>query len=182
MVQAEAAERFLSAPWLTDVEPGARREVIEAMVEERAAAGSVLLAQGQPNDHLSFLIGGTATVERSRPGAGAGAGGRTETLATLHAPSVFGTTSFFTPSPPSVRVRAATDVWLLTLHHAAHDRLRRDHPQAAEALAVTAIRVLSERFNELDRLFSEYMAGHPESPKVTEWAGFRARLFEEPAG
>jgi hypothetical protein len=100
----------------------------------------------------------------------------------LHAPSVFGTTSFFTPEAPTVSVRAATEVWLLTLYHPAHDRLRRDDPQAAEALAVATIRVLSERFNQLDRLFSDYMFAHPDHPKTTEWAGFRARLFEEPPG
>ena len=146
--------------------------MLEALAEERARAGSVLLAQGQPNDHLSFLIEGTAAIERKRTD------GRSETLATLPAPSVFGTTSFFCPDPPTFNVRAATDVWLLTLYHPAHDRLRRDHPAAACALALAAVRVLSERFNELDRAFSAYMARHPE---FTEWAGFRARLFQEPS-
>jgi len=71
---------------------------------------------------------------------------------------------------------------LLTLYHPAHERLRREDSPAAEALAVAAVRVLSERFNELDRMFTDYMARHPDDhPKVNEWAGFRARLFEEPA-
>jgi CRP-like cAMP-binding protein len=174
MVQAEAADRFLSAALMGDVDPASRRAVLEALVEERAPAGSVLLAQGQPNDHLSFLIGGAATIERARPD------GPNEVLATLHAPSVFGTTSFFDSGAPTFNVRAATEVWLLTLYHPAHDRLRRDNPRAAEALAVAAVRVLSERFNELDRMFSDYMRRHPDA-KSTEWAGFRARLFEEPA-
>ena len=171
MVEAEAAERFLSAPLLGEVDPGSRRAVLKALVEERASAGSVLLGQGQPNDHLSFLIGGSATIDRKRPD------GRTEVLATLNAPSVFGTTTFFNPEPPTFAVKAVTDVWLLTLYHPAHDRLRREHPAAAEALALATVRVLSERFHELDRAFSAYMARHPE---FTEWAGFRARLFEEP--
>jgi hypothetical protein len=30
-------------------------------------------------------------------------------------------------------------------------------------------------------MFSTYISQHPDDhPKVTEWAGFRARLFEEP--
>lgn len=172
MVEAEAAERFLSAPLLSEVNPGSRRAVLDVLVEGRATAGSVLLSQGQPNDHLSFLIEGSATIDRKR------LDGRTESLATLNAPSVFGTTTFFCPDPPTFTVRAATDVWLLTLYHPAHERLRREHPAAAEALAMAAVRVLSERFNELDRAFSAYMARHPE---FTEWAGFRARLFEEPS-
>ena len=175
MVQGDAAERFLSTPLFGDVAPECRRAVLAALVEDRMPAGSVLLAQGQPNDHLSFLIAGSATIERAR------ADGPPEPLATLHAPSLFGTTSFFTPGAPTVSVRAATEVWLLTLYHPAHESLRRDNPRAAEALAVVAVRVLSERFDELDRAFSAYVHGHPDDPpRVDEWAGFRARLFEEP--
>jgi CRP-like cAMP-binding protein len=172
MVQADAAEQFLSAPLLAEVDSKSRRAVLEAMVEGRPATGSVLLAQGQRNDRLSFLIGGSVAIERKRQD------GRTEPLATLSAPSVFGITSFFCPDPPTFSVRAATDVWLLTLDQAAFARLRREHPAAAAALAVAAVRVLSERFNELDRTFGDYMTRHPE---FTEWAGFRARLFEEPS-
>jgi CRP/FNR family transcriptional regulator, cyclic AMP receptor protein len=176
MVQSEAAERFLSTPLLQELDPKSRRAVFEALVEERAAAGSVLLAQGQVNDHLSFLIEGNASIERRYPG------GVTEGLATLNAPTVFGTTSFFTPNAPTFGVRATTDGWLLTLYHPAHERLRRENLPAAEALALATIRVLSERFNELDRMFSDYMASHPaDGRKATEWAGFRARLFEEVA-
>lgn len=174
MVQVEAAERFLSGSLLADVDPETRRAVLGSLVEDRAPAGSVLLTQGQPNDHLSFLIGGTATIERKRPD------GRWEGLATLTAPSVFGVTTFFGPNAPTFCVRASSEVWLLTLYHPAHERLRREHPAAAEALAAVMVRVLSERFDEIDRLFSEYMIRHPDDhAKVDEWAGFRARLFEE---
>jgi CRP-like cAMP-binding protein len=174
MVQAETAERFLTAPMWSDIDAESRRVLVEALVEDRAAAGTVLLVQGQPNDHLSFLVEGTALIERLR------ADGTTEGLATLHAPSVFGTTSFFSPGAPTYSVRAGTGVRLLTLYHPAHARLRREQPRAAEALAVVAVRVLSERFNELDRMFTEYIQGHPDAPpRVDEWAGFRARLFEE---
>jgi CRP/FNR family transcriptional regulator, cyclic AMP receptor protein len=174
-VETEAAERFLNAPMLADFDADARRAMLAALVEQRAGAGQVLLVQGEPNDHLSFLIEGSVVVERRLPG------GRVEAIATLNAPSVFGTTSFFCTKPPSFGVRAAGDVWLLTLHHPEHERLRRDDPHAAEALALAAMRIVSERFDELDRLFSGYIAAHPDDhPKVNEWAGFRARLFEEP--
>jgi CRP-like cAMP-binding protein len=174
MVRAEVAERFMAAPLLADVDPGARRAVLEALEERRPPAGSVLIEQGQRNDHLTFLISGSVTVERKQPD------GRIDTIVTMSAPSVFGVTSFFVPTPPTFSVRAKTEVWLLTLSHRAHERLRLETPKAAEALAVAAIRVLSERFDELDRLFSKYMAEHPQDqPKVSELAGFRARLFEE---
>jgi len=174
-VEGETADQFMNASLLSEVDPDTRRALLEALVEEHAKAGSMLLVQGQPNDHLSFLMDGSATVERSR------GDGHVEAIVTLDAPSIFGTTSFFRPNAPSFGVRAASDVRLLTLHHEAHERLRKEHPRAAEALALAAIRIVADRFEALDRVFSEYIAAHPSNHrKVTEWAGFRARLFKEP--
>lgn len=175
-LEGEAARQFLSAPWFSGVEPALRGVVLAALKETRAASGAVLLEEGQPNDHLSILMSGSVTVQRSRLGGGL------ETLATLVAPTLFGITSFFRPEPPTFTVRAATEVQLYTLDHPAHERLRRENPAAAEALATALLRVLGDRFQELDRLFSDYMARHPDDhEKVTEWAGFRARLFDEKA-
>ena len=124
---------------------------------------------------FQVLSRAAVTVEHRLPD------GRLDTIATLNAPSAFGTTTFFSPRPPSFGVRAARDVWLLTLHHPEHEALCRANPRAAEALALATLRLLSERFDQLDQLFSSYIASHPpDHPKVTEWAGFRARLFEEP--
>jgi CRP/FNR family cyclic AMP-dependent transcriptional regulator len=174
MVDAKAAERFMASPLLADVEPVLRRAMLEVMAEDRARAGSVLLEQGQPNDHLSFVIEGTVTVERKFPV------GTNEVLTTMTAPAVFGTTSFFRPTPPTVNVCALTDVWLLTLYHPAHESLRRENPRAAEALALAVVRVLAERFDILDQRLSEYLRRHnDDQPKPTEWANFRARLFED---
>ena len=175
-VRSEAAELFLSAPWAAGVDSKTCRAILGVLVERRAPKGAILLEQGRANDHISFLIGGSATIERARAGA------HPETLATLVSPSIFGTTTFFTTQAPTFSVRAASDVWLLTLDHPSHDRLRREDPAAAERLALIVLRVLSDRFTQLDHLYSDYMVSHPDDPvKVTEWARFRARLFEEPA-
>jgi len=175
MVSTDAAERFLGAPFLAGVDPALRRAVLALLSEERASARTVLLAQGQPNDHLSFLIEGAITIERTFPE------GQKETVATMSAPAVFGTTSFFRPTAPSVAVIATTDVWSLTLFHLAHEQLRLENPRAAEALALAAVRVLAERFDALDKRVSDYLARHgDDQPKATEWSSFRARLFEEP--
>jgi CRP/FNR family transcriptional regulator, cyclic AMP receptor protein len=175
MVDRDVAERFLSAPLWADVDRESRRAVLEAMEEDRAEAGTTLMEQGKPNDRLSFLVEGTAVIERTY------LEGRKETLATLTAPAAFGTTSFFRPNPPVVSVRATSDVRLLTLSHPEHERLRRTNPPAAEALALGILRVLSERFDMLDQRVSDFLAQHADDPpRVNEWAGFRARLFEEP--
>jgi CRP-like cAMP-binding protein len=176
MLEGDAAERFLSAPMWADVELKSRRAVFEALAESRAPAGAIVMRQGEPNDRLSFLIEGSAVIERTYPG------GRKEVLATLTAPAAFGTTSFFQPNPPRVSVRALSDVRLLTLSHPEHERLRRTNPPAAEALALGILRVLSERFDLLDQRVSDFLAEHADDlPKVNEWAGFRARLLEEPS-
>ena len=176
MADTNAAERFMTAPQFAGTAPDALRALLDALVEARAPAGVTLLEQGQPNDHLSILIGGTATVERTFPDR------PKEGLATLNAPALFGTTSFFRPTPPTVTVRATSDVWLLTLYHPAHERLRAENPRAAEALLLAVVRALAERFDLLDQRVSDYLAEHAgDPPKVNEWSGFRARLFEEPA-
>jgi CRP/FNR family transcriptional regulator, cyclic AMP receptor protein len=174
MIDNEASERFMAAPWLAEVSVETKRTILNALVEARAPAGVTLLAQGQPNDHLTFLIEGTAEIERTF------GSGRHEILTTLTAPAVFGTTSFFRPEPPSVTVRATSDVWMLSLYHPAHEELRIASPYAAEALALAVVRALSERFDLMDRLFTNHTSQHPdESARKSEWAGFRAKLFEE---
>jgi CRP-like cAMP-binding protein len=174
MVSKEAAERFLATPLLSELDSAARLAVVNVLVEDRAPAGATLLEQGHPNDHIAFLIEGTATVFRTRPN------GRVETLTTLTAPSLFGLTSFFRPIPPGFSVRATSPVWLLTFDKHAHDVLRRVDLHAAEQMALAAVRVLADRFDLLDQRVSEDMDRHPEGhPKSTEWASFRARLFEE---
>src|SRR3954451_8561340 len=175
MINDEAIQRFMAAPWLAEVERGPKQALLNALAEERAAAGAALLSQGQPNDHLTFLIDGSVDLERTF------GNGRKEIVTTLAAPAVFGTTSFFQPKPPTVTARAKTDVWMLTLHHPAHDALRREHPRAAEALSLAVVRTLSERFDLIDKLFTDYITQHPDAPanSASEWSRFRARLFEE---
>jgi CRP/FNR family transcriptional regulator, cyclic AMP receptor protein len=174
MVSTAAAERFLATPLLTELDSATRQALLNVLVEERAETGTTLLRQGQPNDHIAFLIDGTATVFRTRPD------GRVETLTTLTAPSLFGLTSFFRPIPPGFSVRATSPVWLLTFDHDAHEVLRRVDLRAAEQLALAALRVMADRFDMLDRRVSDDMDQHPEDhPTSTEWANFRSRLFEE---
>jgi CRP/FNR family transcriptional regulator, cyclic AMP receptor protein len=175
MIDAEATKRFMAAPWLVEVDPEVKMAISSALIEARAPAGATLLEQGQPNDHLTFLIEGTAELVRIQ------ASGRREVITHLTAPAMFGTTSFFQPKAPTVRVQATSEVWMLSLYHPAHDALRAANPRAAEALALAVVRALSERFDLIDKLFTEFTARHSDAPpRKSEWAGFRSRLFEEP--
>ena len=121
------------------------------------------------------MIEGTAEIVRIS------ATGRRDIITHLTAPAVFGTTSFFQPKPPTVTVRATSEVWILSLYHPAHEALRAANPRAAEALALAVVRALSERFDLIDKLFTDFTKQHADEPaKKSEWATFRARLFEEP--
>jgi CRP/FNR family transcriptional regulator, cyclic AMP receptor protein len=174
MIDGEATERFMAAPWLAEVDRDTKKAICGALVEARAPTGATLLEQGQPNDHLTFLIEGTAEIVRTS------GSGRRDTITHLTAPAVFGTTSFFQPKPPTVTVRATSDAWMLSLYHPAHEALRAANPRAAEALALAVVRALSERFDLIDKLFTDFTTQHSDQPaRKSEWAGFRARLFEE---
>jgi CRP-like cAMP-binding protein len=174
MISAAAAERFLTTPLLSELDSAARQAVVNVLQESREPEGAILLEQGHENDHIAFLMEGTATVFRKRPDS------RIETLTTLTAPSLFGLTSFFRPIPPGFSVRATSPVWLLTLDHPAHEVLRSLNLRAAERLACAAVHVMADRLDMLDTRITEIMAQHPEDhPRVTEWASFRSRLFEE---
>jgi CRP/FNR family transcriptional regulator, cyclic AMP receptor protein len=175
MVNTDAAERFMAAPWLESTDRKIKQELLDSLAEERAPKGAILLAQGQMNDRLTFVIEGSVLIDRLAEG------GRRDVITTLSAPAVFGTTSFFQPKAHRVTVHAVSDVRLLTLSHASYEQLRREHPRAAEALALAVVRAISERFDLIDKLFAEHMAKPPGSPTggTSEWSSFRARLFEE---
>jgi CRP-like cAMP-binding protein len=174
MVLSASTERFMSGPLLAEVDADARLALFRALKSDRATAGARLIEEGRPNDRLWFLLEGTAAVVRRVDGTD-------QTIARIEAPGIFGATTFFRPTPASASIRATSDVTLLTLDHAAHDRLRRDEPRAAEALALATVRALAERFDLLDARFTEFLLSHPDDhPRANEWSTFRARLFEEP--
>jgi CRP/FNR family cyclic AMP-dependent transcriptional regulator len=174
MVSPAASDRFLSSPWMDEVDITSLQAILNVLVESHEEAGATLLAQGQPNDHIAFLIEGTAIVSRVLES------GKTEVLTKLQAPSIFGLTSFFRPHPPGFSVKAETPVWVLTLDHQAYMLLRRADPRASEGLAHVAVRILVDRFDMLDKKISAEMARHPEGhPKTNEWTSFRSRLFDE---
>lgn len=176
MVSTEAAERFLKAPFLTDLDSDSKQALLGVLKEKRFGPGKVLLKQDEPNDRIAFLIEGRVTIERTYPD------GHVEVLLDLNAPTAFGETSYFQRKPQIVSVRTTTDVWLLILERQDHERLRRQDPRASEQLAMAAIRVLAEHFDLIDQRVSEILYPQPDEKskaKANEWARFRARLFGE---
>ncbi len=171
-----AVEELLDTPLLAGVAEARRRAIFRALRPEPLATGAPLIAQGVRNDRLWFLVDGEVVVDRLQPD------GRVDRLATLSGPAIYGTTTFFRPASPTASIRATHDLVAWTLDHAALDRLRAEDPGASEALALSVVRVLCERFDMLDRKLADLMAEHADDhPRANEWSSFRARLFEEPA-
>ncbi len=103
-------------------------------------------------------------------------------MASMTGPAIFGTTTFFRSARPTATIRASSKLEVGTLDRQAYEVLRRDHPGVAEALALSVLQVLSERFDLLDERITELMAEHgSDHARVNEWANFRSRLFEDPA-
>ncbi len=176
LLTTDRAAKFLSSPLLAGIEEGARIAVFHRLIEHPVADGAPLLVQGRPNDQLWFVLDGTVAIERTT------ANGPTDRLASMTAPAIFGTTTFFRSTNPTATIRATSKLTVWTLDRAGHEDLRRDEPRAAEALALAVLRVLSERFDLLDERITELMAEHGEDhPRANEWANFRSRLFEDPA-
>lgn len=174
MVSSAAAERFLAAPFLSELDTAARQAVLNVLGEAREKAGATLLEQEALNDRIYFLIEGTVAVERKHRD------GRVEWVLNLSAPNAFGETSFFQKKPQIVSVRGVTDTWFLILERHAYELLRRADPRTSEQLAQAAIRVLAEHFDLIDQRVAELLARQPDpAPEETEWARFRARLFGE---
>jgi CRP/FNR family transcriptional regulator, cyclic AMP receptor protein len=172
----ESSQRFLDSPLLAGVEPRYRQAIFRKLAEGRLASGTALLSQGKSNDRLWFVLEGSVVIERKQ------ADGRVDALASMHAPAVFGTTTFFRQGIPTASIRASTPLVLGTLDHEGHEALRRDDPRAAEALALAILRIISERFDLLDDRITELMMEHGDDhPRANEWANFRAKLFEDPA-
>ena len=177
----QPADPTRAIPFLDGMNDESRATLASYLTENRVSAGQTLLAQGQPNDRLWFLVTGTVQIERTI------SGGKPEVLASLPAPSVFGTTTFFRPTTPaSATLRAESELHLWTLDRASQERIRREDPRTAEALATAIIIILSERFDLLDRRLTGLMAEHAANPSAvrrpaaSELAAFRTRLFEEP--
>lgn len=175
-IMTDESELFLASPLLAKADERDRLAVFGKLVEGWAPDGTPLLTQGMPNDRLWFVLGGSVVIERKQPG------GRVDSLATLSSPAIFGTTTFFRSTAPSATIRASTNLTLWTLDREAHEQLRRESPRAAEALALEVVRVLSERFDQLDVRIAALMAEHEDDhPRANEWADFRSRLFEDPS-
>ncbi len=174
MIDPEATQRFMAAPWLGEVAPDDKRAILASLVEGRAPARAILLEQDQPNDHLSFLIAGTAQIERTFENGSTRGDHHDHGAVGLRHDVVLPARAAVGGRPRHVRCLGALAVSPGTRGAAARESPGRRGPGRGDPPR------LSERFDLMDRLLSEYFTRHrDETSRTSEWSSFRARLFDE---
>lgn len=115
-------------------------EVVE-VIEERggrvaAPAGTVLMQQGDPADHLLLILEGTADVVVVHDD-------HDELVATVGPGETLGETALLSSEPRSATVRTATDAHLIRLTRDDFEHVLATHPETATAVA----RLVTSRLN-----------------------------------
>lgn len=138
---------------MTDVEPGvperidllrdltdeARRAVADRAVRRRVPAKSILFRGGDPCKGVYFVLGGRFEIYRSGPD------GRRQVLHVVGPGDVLGDVPLLDDGPYPASARAAVDGEVLFLSCTDVQRLRRERPEVADAVA----RDLGRRLREL---------------------------------
>ena len=175
MIDTEATKRFMAAPWLTDVDPETKKAIAGALVEARAASGATLLAAGSTQrspDVPDRGNRGDRSNLRHRPpryhhpfdGAGR----------CLARPPFFNRNRQPSRSRPRRMSGCCRSTTRLTRRCGPPTRApRKRSPWRSSACPVGTVRSYRQAFQRLSRQHAD------EPARKSEWAAFRARLFEE---
>jgi CRP-like cAMP-binding protein len=142
------------------------------------ADGEVILREGEESRALWILLEGAAQVELSVPNAGE------RQIAELHAPSIFGETSFFHAGPHSATVTSAGPTRVLRLDRARFDELVNQHSPAALRVSLKAAEILAARLRQTNRWIEQMLERQTDAKVHQAWQSFRQHMghhFSTPA-
>ena len=142
-----------------------------------AAAGELIITQGEQSQKLWVLLEGTCEVFHNHNSA-EGKPAEPITLATLEPYANFGEMSFFHPAPHSASVRAKSAVKLLSIERSRYETLCSQEASAACKLALNAVASLAERLRRMDEWVDELVHRGQAPQKIPEWNRLRATLFD----
>lgn len=145
--------------------------VFRLMQSEDFAAGAEILTEGLTYASLWIIVTGRCEVVK------AGNGSKSNRLATLETGSVFGEMSFLETAPHSASVRALSDVSTMRLMKEGFDKLRAEHPWAADKIACNLVLILSQRLRRMDEWTCELVQSNGSENQHAEWQEFRAKLY-----
>src|SRR3990167_2236934 len=133
-----------AVPGLSDLPEPALHALAASVLEERHAAGAVVVAEGDVGDRFYVVVRGTAMVTAQQV-----------PLANLGPTDTFGEIALLSPAARrSATVTALTDLFLLALRAADFRILLEQHPALRQDLESSARRLLRLRFLTLSTPFS----------------------------
>ena len=130
-------------PLLVHLEPHQLERMAAAGEIESYNPGESIVAEGSLGDALFLILSGQVAVHRGQ-----------QTFAMLEGGEFFGEMSLVEPAPRSASVTAMSATFLFRLPHDALRALITDDGQAASALLVHIVKVLSERLRRANTILS----------------------------
>lgn len=124
-------------------------ELLAWFATRSAAAGDVILIEGDASEELVIVVSGSVHVSRVDRTQ------RTMRLRTLRAGAIIGEMGFLTGDTRSATVTAQSDAELLVLDAATHQRLRRDDPGLVIELYDRVLRSTADRAAAINRSFTQ---------------------------
>jgi CRP-like cAMP-binding protein len=135
--------------FLQDFTPDEADVLGNAMLQVRARAGQVLIAEDDASDWMMLLLSGTVDVGKRKVDAGFQAGHEknenTERLAVLRAGAALGEMSMLDGEPRYASCWALADVEAAVLSRAAVAQLITEHPAVGAKLLVKLTQLLAQR-------------------------------------
>lgn len=128
-------------------------QLAQAVVGQKAAAGTALVNEGDRPSGLILLLQGKVEIFKHGPD------GQRQSLANIDAPTLLGEMSLITDRPASATVMAVAECELQLLTKVQFQRLIAADNIAAYKLVVIIAGVLAERLARLDRKVIE-LTGH----------------------
>jgi CRP-like cAMP-binding protein len=145
--------------------------------EATFADGQIILQEGEQSRTLWILLEGAAQVELSVK-----AGERQ--IAELHAPSIFGESSFFHAGPHSATVKSTGPTRVLRLDRDRFDELINQRSPAALRVSLKAAEILAARLQQTNRWIEQMLERQTDAKVHQAWQSFRQHMghhFSTPA-
>jgi CRP/FNR family transcriptional regulator, cyclic AMP receptor protein len=128
-------------------------ESIRPLLETKSfKAGDILLAEGQPNNRIYFMLEGSVSIERSGT-----------VLATLGEGDTFGEMEFLDVMPAVATVRARVATTVAAISNRALRELSRTSMRAFALVVMNLARDLSRRLRRMDEIVAGLRSAQPGS-------------------
>jgi CRP-like cAMP-binding protein len=163
--------RVIRSVLIRSLTPNEAEQLAHATIRASAAAGTIVMREGEKVDGFFLLLTGIVDILKARSDGGE------QVINTVQGPTMLGEMSLLGDLPHSATVRAQTDCELYVLTRPQFTRLLQGDSIAAYKLVVSIAEVLARRLYRMDEKLLE-VSGRPDCPPpVEEIADFKKKLF-----